>query len=94
MDRRYSGFVRMIFDVSISPMTATRYLAEFDLEMLLGSRPRDKDVSFEQYANEGYFKQYAMRVTLFGSITTASSCPTHPRVINRFHVSMGLKACT
>ncbi len=76
MDRRYSGFVRMIFDVSISPMTATRYLAEFDLlGRMLGSHQR-----------VGCF--------FLGSITTASSCPTHPRVINRFHVSMGLKACT
>jgi hypothetical protein len=53
--RRYGSFVEEEFDASISPMTASRYLAEFDLSRrMLGSRPRDEGVSFTQYANEAY----------------------------------------
>ena len=53
--RRYMGFVHDSFDVDISPPTASRYLAEFDLSrQMLGSRPRPENVSFEQYAQEGY----------------------------------------
>jgi hypothetical protein len=53
--RRYSGFVKEKFGVDISPQTASRYLAEFELtRRMMGSRPRDPGVSFEQYAKEGY----------------------------------------
>ena len=46
--RRYMGFVHDSFDVDISPPTASRYLAEFDLSrQMLGSRP--ENVSFEQW---------------------------------------------
>ncbi len=53
--RRFSGFVKDAFDVDISPMSASNYLAEFDLSRrMMGSRPRDIGVSFDQYAKEGY----------------------------------------
>ena len=53
--RRYMAFVHDSFNVDISPPTASRYLAEFDLSrQMLGSRPRPENVSFEQYAQEGY----------------------------------------
>ena len=46
--RRYMAFVHDSFDVDISPPTASRYLAEFDLSrQMLGSRP--ENVSFEQW---------------------------------------------
>jgi hypothetical protein len=41
--------------VDISPSTASTYLAEFELtRRMMGSRPRDPGVTFEQYAKEGY----------------------------------------
>ena len=47
-NRRYMAFVHDSFDVDISPPTASRYLAEFDLSrQMLGSRP--ENVSFEQW---------------------------------------------
>lgn len=53
--RRYSGFIKDEFDIDISPGTASKYLAEFDLtRQMMGSRPRDPGVSFDQYAKEGY----------------------------------------
>jgi hypothetical protein len=53
--RRYRSFVSDEFDVGISPATASRDLAESDLSRrMLGSRPRDEGVSFDQYAKEGY----------------------------------------
>ncbi len=53
--RRYRSFVKEEFDVSVSPATASSYLAEFDLSRrMMGSRPRDKGVSFDQFAKEGY----------------------------------------
>jgi hypothetical protein len=53
--RRYRTFVKDELDVSISPKTASNYLAEFDLSRrMMGSRPREKGVSFTQYANEAY----------------------------------------
>jgi hypothetical protein len=53
--RRFRGFVEDEFGVSISPATATRYVEEHDLSRrMMGSRPRDKGVSFVQYAKEGY----------------------------------------
>jgi hypothetical protein len=53
--RRYRSFVADQLDVTISPSTASRYMDEADLSRrMLGSRPRDKGVSFEQYAKEGY----------------------------------------
>ena len=53
--RRYMAFVHDSFHVDISPPTASRYLAEFDLSrQMLGSRPRPENVSFGQYAQEGY----------------------------------------
>ncbi len=53
--RRYRAFVEDELDVSISPASASRYLAEFDISRrMLGSRPRDIGVSFGQYAKEGY----------------------------------------
>ena len=51
--RRFTSFVLDSFDVN--PSTVARYLAEFDLSrQMLGSRPRPENVSFEQYAQEGY----------------------------------------
>ena len=45
--RRYRTFVRDLFDVDISPPTASRYLAEFDLSrQMLGSRPRPENIFF------------------------------------------------
>jgi transposase len=53
--RRYRSFVEEEFDVSISPSSASNYLAEFDLSRrMMGSRPREKGVSFDQFAKEGY----------------------------------------
>ncbi|MEZ0208733.1 MAG: hypothetical protein ACAH17_00970, partial [Candidatus Paceibacterota bacterium] len=53
--RRYPGFISDAFGVDISPSTASSYLAEFDLtRRMMGSRPRDPGVTFEQYAQEGY----------------------------------------
>ena len=53
--RRYSGFVGDAFGVDISPGTASNYLAEFELtRRMMGSRPREKGVSFDQYAKEAY----------------------------------------
>jgi hypothetical protein len=53
--RRYSKFIEDEFGVSISPSTACNYLAEFELSRrMLGSRPRDEGVSFDQYAKEAY----------------------------------------
>ena len=53
--RSYSGFVSDNFGVNISPGTASKYLAEFDLtRQMMGSRPRDPGISFEQYAKERY----------------------------------------
>ncbi len=68
--RRYRAFVEDELDVSISPASASRYLAEFDISRrMLGSRPRDKGISFDQYAKE------AMTM-LLGSITMDSFFPT------------------
>jgi hypothetical protein len=53
--RRYIGFVSEQFGINISPSTASTYLAEFELtRRMMGSRPRDPGVSFEQYTKEGY----------------------------------------
>jgi hypothetical protein len=53
--RRYRGFLEESFGVAISPGTASNYLAEFELtRQMMGSRPRDPGVSFEQYAKEAY----------------------------------------
>ena len=53
--RRYIGFVRDEFGVDISPSTASTYLAEFELtRRMMGSRPPNPGVSFDQYAKEGY----------------------------------------
>jgi hypothetical protein len=41
--------------VDISLSTASTYLAEFELtRRMMGSRPRNPGVTFEQYAKEGY----------------------------------------
>jgi transposase len=53
--RRFSNYITDEFGVDISPPTASRYLAEFELSrQMMGTRPRPIGVSFEEYAQEGY----------------------------------------
>jgi len=53
--RGYIRFVKDAFDVTISKPTATRYLDEFELSRrMMGDRPRDIGVSFENYAQQAY----------------------------------------